>query len=327
MNRLYPLTFKPIFKDKIWGGQRIRTVLGKDFSPLPNCGEAWLLSGVEGENTVVSNGFLADNELNELVEIYMDDLVGGSVFDKFGELFPLLFKLIDSSDYLSIQVHPGDELAAERHQSAGKTEMWYVIDAEKDAELISGFKQSITRQQFIGHLENRSLREILNVERVKSGDVFYIPAGRVHALGPGILLTEIQQTSDITYRIYDWDRVDPSGARRELHLFQALDAIDFEGHDHYRTHYVKQTNQAVPLVSSPYFTTGLLEVTRPAYMDYEERDSFTVYLCVRGRADLVYRDGRLPLSGGDAVLIPAEIPDCRILPAPSASLLEIYIEL
>ncbi|HRZ20710.1 MAG TPA: class I mannose-6-phosphate isomerase, partial [Bacteroidales bacterium] len=163
----------------------MRTVLGRDFSPLPNCGEAWLISGVEGENTVVSNGFLADNELNELVGIYMDDLVGEHVFEKFGEQFPLLFKLIDTSDYLSIQVHPGDELAAERHQSLGKTEMWYVIDAEKDAELISGFKKTVTRQQFVHHLQNRTLGEILNQEKVMRGDVFYIPAGRVHALGPG----------------------------------------------------------------------------------------------------------------------------------------------
>lgn len=326
MNRLYPLTFKPIFKDKIWGGQRIRTVLGKDFSPLPNCGEAWLISGVEEENTVVSNGFLADNELNELVEIYMDDLVGESVFERFGEQFPLLFKLIDSSDYLSIQVHPGDELAAERHQGYGKNEMWYVIDAEKDAQLISGFRKNITRQQFNDHLRSKTLKEILNVEKVRPGDVFHIPAGRVHALGPGILLAEIQQASDITYRIWDWDRVDPRGVSRALHTAEALDAIDFEVHEQYRTGYMKRQDETVPLVACPYFTTNLFELTRPMHADFEDRDSFTVYLCVSGRADLVHRDGRLPLSGGDAVLIPAEIPDCTIVPAPCTSLLEIFVE-
>jgi mannose-6-phosphate isomerase len=326
MNRLYPLTFNPIYKAKIWGGQRIRTILGKDFSPLPNCGEAWLISGVEGETTVVSNGFLADNELNELIEIYMDDLVGGFVYQKFGEQFPLLFKLIDSSDYLSIQVHPGDEMAAERHQSNGKTEMWYVIDAEKDAELVCGFKKNITRQQFISHLQNRTLNDILNLEKVGAGDVFYIPAGRIHALGPGILLTEIQQTSDITYRIFDWDRVDHQGVSRELHIAQALDAIDFEVQDQYRTGYKKVKNQSVPLIASPYFTTNLLEITKPVYQDYSERDSFTVYICIRGNAELVYRDGRLPVTMGDAVLVPAEIPDCRLLPSPLAGLLEVYME-
>jgi mannose-6-phosphate isomerase len=326
MNRLYPLTFKPVYKTKIWGGQRLKTVLGRDFSPLPNCGEAWLISGVEGENTVVNNGFLADNQLNELMEIYMDDLVGETVFEKFGEQFPLLFKLIDTSDYLSIQVHPDDELAAERHQGNGKTEMWYVIDADQDAELICGFKKKVSRQQFISHLQNRTLKAILNLEKAGAGDVFYIPAGRIHALGPGILLTEIQQTSDITYRIFDWDRVDSQGVSRELHIAQSLDAIDFEVHDHYRTSYAKSQNQPVPLIAGPYFTTRLLEITKPLFQDYTNRDSFTVYICVRGSAELVYRDGRLPVAGGDAVLVPADIPDCRLLPAPLAGLLEVYVE-
>ncbi|MDD5695084.1 MAG: class I mannose-6-phosphate isomerase [Bacteroidales bacterium] len=326
MNRLYPLLFKPIFKEKIWGGQRIKTVLGKDFSPLHNCGEAWLISGVEGENSVVSNGFLADNELNELIEVYMDNLVGGPVYEKFGETFPLLFKFIDSRDYLSIQVHPDDALAAERHGSFGKTEMWYVIDAERDAELITGFRKTIDRRQFIDHLQNRTLRDILNTEKVSAGDVFYLPAGRIHALGPGILLTEIQQTSDITYRTYDWDRTDPQGKSRELHILQALEAMDYEAGDPYRTDYVKRPNETVPLVESPYFTTNLLQLTRPVNKDFTELDSFVVYICTGGSGELVYRDGNLRLASGDAVLIPAELPDYRLNPAQSMELLEVYLE-
>ena len=325
MNRLYPLFFNPIYKEKIWGGQRIKSVLGKDYSPLLNCGEAWLISGVEGENTVVRNGFLADNELNELIEVYMDDLVGEQAFEKFGERFPLLFKFIDSDDYLSIQVHPGDELAAERHGSFGKTEMWYVIEAEQDAELICGFSKTVGREQFIDHLKNKTLRDILNTEKVKPGDVFYLPAGRVHALGPGILLTEIQQTSDVTYRIYDWDRTDPQGKSRELHIWQALDAIDFEVSDPYRTGYARKQDETVALVESPYFTTNLLQLTRPVVKDYSRLDSFVVYICTRGKAELIHRDGRLPVVRGDAVLVPAEIPDCRLIPSPEVELLEVYL--
>ncbi|HNS16600.1 MAG TPA: mannose-6-phosphate isomerase [Bacteroidales bacterium] len=326
MNSLYPLLFRPVYKEKIWGGQRIKTLLGKDFSPLPNCGEVWLISGVEGESTVVSNGFLAGNELNELVEVYMDDLVGGPVFEKFGDRFPLLFKFIDSNDYLSVQVHPDDELALERHQGYGKTEMWYVIDAGPDAELISGFRKPVDRQQFLDHLQNGSLREILNTEKVTAGDVFYLPAGRIHALGPGILLTEIQQASDITYRVYDWDRTDPQGNRRELHISQALDAIDYQVGDQSRIHYSGKPNAAVTLVESPYFTTNLLQLTKPSWKEFAKPDSFVVYVCTGGRAELVCREGRLPLVSGDAVLVPAEIPEFQLFPSPTVDLLEVYVE-
>ncbi len=325
MNRLYPFTFKPIYKEKIWGGQRIRTVLGKDFSPLPNCGEAWLISGVEGENTPVSNGFLADNELNELIEIYMDDLVGGPVFDKFGSSFPVLVKLVDANDYLSIQVHPDDELSLRRHQTNGKTEMWYIIDAEKNAELISGFSKKVDREQFIRHLQNKTLRDILNVEKVKPGDVFYLPAGRIHALCPGVLLAEIQQTSDITYRIYDWDRVDARGNSRELHTALALDAIDFEVHENYRTPYTRLPNQSVNLIESPFFTTNLVCLQKPLRKNLEELDSFVIYLCIKGHLELLYRDGVILLNGGDAVLVPAELNEIKLVPEKETCLLEVYL--
>ena len=222
MSRLYPLKFKPIFKDKIWGGDKIRSVMGLDYSPLQNCGEAWMLSGVEGNPSIVTNGYLAGNELNELLEVYMYDLVGDEIYENFGNEFPVLIKLIDANDWLSIQVHPDDELAAIRRIGRGKTEMWYVLGADENAQLISGFNQKLNQQTYLKHLEGKTLTDVMNYEKVSPGDVYFIPAGRVHALGPGVMLAEIQETSDTTYRIYDWDRTDDEGKSRELHLSRPL---------------------------------------------------------------------------------------------------------
>lgn len=202
---LYPFKFKPVFKDKIWGGRKIKTVLGKDFSPLINCGEVWVVSGVKGNETVIENGFLAGNNLAEITEVYMDELLGEPVYNKFGEEFPILVKFIDAADDLSIQVHPDDELAAKRHNSLGKTEMWYVMDTDPGAKLITGFKQDTDKATYLQHLRNKSLMELLHTEQVKPGDVFYQPAGRVHAIGKGVLLAEIQQSSDVNqYLLPGW---------------------------------------------------------------------------------------------------------------------------
>ena len=208
---LYPFKFKPIYKDKIWGGRKIKEVLKHDYGQLPNCGEAWLLSGVWDEQSVVVNGDFAGDEINDLVETFMGDLVGESVFDKYGECFPILVKVIDANDWLSVQVHPDDALAKQRGMENGKTEMWYVMQADKDAELIMGFNCEMDRQRYARILKDNKLKQVLNYEKVREGDVFFIPAGRVHALGPDIMVAEIQQTSDVTYRIYDWDRIDVAG--------------------------------------------------------------------------------------------------------------------
>ena len=325
MNNLYPLKFTPIYKDKIWGGQKIKTSLGIDYGNMPNCGEAWMVSGVEGNPTLVSNGFLKGNELNELVEIYMEDLVGDKVFDEFGNEFPLLIKFIDANDWLSIQVHPDDELAAKRKIGRGKTEMWYILEADKDAQLIAGFNQKLTKEKYLEHLENITLKKILNFEPVKKGDVFYIPAGRVHALGPGILLAEIQQTSDTTYRIYDWDRIDAAGLQRELHTNLALDAIDFEYHKKYRTDYKEQNNKTTSIVKSPYFNTGLISLTKPIKKDYEEIDSFIIYIMLEGSLKLKWSDGEETLSKGETVVIPNAIDTVELFPDGSSKLLEVYI--
>lgn len=324
MNKLYPLKFKPIFKEKIWGGSRMKEALGLDFSPLPNCGEAWMLSGVEGNQSVVSNGFLAENELNELVEVYMENLVGDTVFEKHGQEFPILIKFIDSNDWLSIQVHPDDLLARKRNLGNGKTEMWYVMDAAKDAKLINGFSEQVNKQLYMQHLEKKTLKEILNFEQVEKGDVFYIPAGRVHSLGPGILLAEIQQTSDTTYRIYDWDRIQPDGSFRELHTKEALDAIDFKLYDSYKSSYDKKINESINLVESPYFISNLLKLDRAIAKDFTMTDSFVAYVCTNGKCKINYPDGTVELQKGEVVLVPAIINDISILPDPATELLEVY---
>ena len=325
MNELYPLKFKPIFKDKIWGGEKVKTLYGLNFAPLPNCGEVWSLSGYPENISLVQNGFLAGNDLNEIIEVYMGDLLGEKVFEKFGEEFPLLIKLIDSNDWLSIQVHPGDELAQKRHNANGKTEMWYALDAEKGAELISGFNKKITKEEYLKHLQDKSLKEILNFEKVTTGDVFYMPAGRVHALGPGLVIAEIQQTSDLTYRIYDFDRVDDEGNSRQLHNDLALDAIDFNFYPNYKTKYLQKQNQTVSLVKSPYFITNLLDFDKPIEKDYTSLDSFVIYLCTKGSCKVITASHEEHLVMGDTMLLPASLSEIQIEPSPSAKLLEVYI--
>lgn len=325
MNELYPLKFKPVFDDRIWGGEKIRTRLGLDFSPLTRCAEAWVLSGYEGKQTIVSNGFLEGNEINELIEVYMDDLIGGNVFETTGETFPLLIKFLDSRDWLSIQVHPDDELAHKRNLPNGKTEMWYVLDAEKDSQLIAGFNRKISQKQYLDHLQNKTLREIMNFEKVNPGDVFFMPAGRVHALGPGILLAEIQQTSDATYRIYDWDRKDAQGNERELHTELALAAIDFNIYPEYKTLYKPGLNETVNLASSGYFTTNLMELAQPLRKDYEELDSFVVYICLDGGMKIKTGVNSTTVMKGEVVLIPAIINKVEIFPERKVKFLEVFI--
>lgn len=326
MHKLYPLKFKPIFKDKIWGGQKIKTVLNMDYSPLPNCGEVWVLSGVEGDESTIQNGFLEGNELNEIVEVYMGDLVGERVFQKFGSQFPILIKFIDANDWLSIQVHPDDELAWKRHNSQGKSEMWYILDAEKDAQLISGFSEEVNKYDYQKHLENHTLKEILNFEKVSKGDVYYMPAGRIHALGPGVLLAEIQQTSDITYRIYDWDRIDEKGMQRELHTELALDAIDFRVQKDYKTHYEPVKNETTKVVESPHFLTSFISLTKAIRKDFSEIDSFVIYICVKGSAILKNDEGEIyPFGKGEVILVPAFIDSLEIHPTQVCDLLEVYI--
>lgn len=325
MNKLYPLKFKPRFREKIWGGTKIKDVLNLDFGDRPNCGEAWVLSGVEENETVVAEGFLEGNELNELVEVYMDDLVGEKVYEKHKTEFPILVKFIDASDWLSIQVHPDDELAHKRGLGNGKTEMWYIINSDENSELIAGFSRQVNQKIYLDHLQNKTLKEILNFEKAQPGDIFYMPAGRVHALGPGILLAEIQQTSDTTYRIYDWDRTDDQGNHRELHTEQALEAIDYNAYDNYRTEYPKTKNQTADAVQEKYFTTNVIHLDKPLLKSYAELESFVIYTCVQGESVIVYPEGNVKLRMGECLLIPNIITEISIVPKTETKILETYI--
>ncbi len=323
---LYPIKFKTIFKDKIWGGEKIKTYLGKDFSPLPNCGETWEISGVKSDVSIISNGPLTGTSLATLLEQEKENLVGKSVYNRFGNEFPLLVKFIDANDDLSIQVHPNDELAKKRHQSFGKTEMWYVIQADKNASLISGFNQEVDKELYLKKFKEGKLMDILNKEVVAANDVFFLPAGRVHTIGKGLLIAEIQQTSDITYRIYDFDRVDDSGKHRELHTEEAIDAIDFTHHKNYKTNYEQSTNEVVELVKCPYFTTNVLDYTTETPRDYTSIDSFVIHVCLQGSYTLNYGVEELPVNMGDCVLIPASINKIEINTAHGFKILESYID-
>ena len=322
---LYPLKFKPIFKDKIWGGRKIKEILGMDYGVLPNCGEVWLLSGLWEEQSEILNGDFAGDEINDLVETYMGDLVGEDVFDAYGEQFPLLIKIIDANDWLSVQVHPDDDLAEKRELGNGKTEMWYVMQADPQSDLVMGFNCEMSRMKYVRVLKDNAIETVLNHETANKGDVFYIPAGRIHALGPGIMVAEIQQTSDVTYRIYDWDRIDLAGMKRELHIPQSLDAVDFDPVENYKTPCNPVLNKTVPVVDSPYFTTNVLQLQGEMAKDYSELDSFVLLMPVEGNFSLGWENGSVFVSLGEVVLIPNVIEKVNIKAGDGCKLLEIYV--
>lgn len=322
---LYPFTFQPILKPVIWGGADICPFKG--ITPLQDgIGESWEISDVEGHVSVVANGDLAGKSLDELISTYGEQLVGKQVLARFGHTFPLLIKFIDACDNLSIQVHPNDELARKRHNSFGKTEMWYVVKAKDDAALYSGFSKQIDADEYVKRVENNTIMDVLQRYEVKAGDVFFLPAGRVHAIGAGCFVAEIQQTSNITYRIYDYDRRDANGQGRELHTELAKDAIDYTLYPDYRTPYTRKENEKVELVTCPYFTTNLLEYDQPIVRDFSKLDSFVIYICMSGSA--VIKDNRgaeIRVHQGQTVLIPANTDSVEILPEPSAKFMETYI--
>lgn len=325
MSELYPLKFKTIFKDKIWGGQKIRTVLNKDFGSLPNCGETWEISGVSGNISVASEGALKGKDLQSLLQEYKGKLVGEKVYQKYGDEFPLLVKFIDANDDLSVQVHPDDALAAKRHNSFGKTEMWYVFQADENATLNSGFNRPLTKEQYLEYFDKGELMDILNIEKVNADDVFFLPAGRVHYIGKGCLLAEIQQTSDVTYRMYDFDRTDDHGNKRELHTEESLDAIDFTHHNQYRTSYDDKVNEIVKLVACEYFTTNKLNYNQPVERDHSQLDSFVIYVCMEGSLTMEYGNRVIQVQKGEAVLVPASISIITLRPKGEFKMLESYI--
>jgi len=321
---LYPLKFNPVYSYRIWGGDKLKTVLNKKYDE-DSIGESWEISDVAENETEVTEGSLKGKTLKQLIKRFKGEFVGENVYKNFGDDFPLLIKFIDAKTPLSIQVHPSNELAKERHNSFGKNEMWYVMQAEENAELIVGFNQKVEKESYVNHLNNATLNEILNNEKVKKGDTYYIPTGRVHAIGAGVLLAEIQQTSNITYRIYDYDRVDAiTGEKRELHTDLAIDAIDFNFYDNYKTSYNNKINSFNRLVHSPYFKTNVLTIKGILEKNYANLDSFVIYMCVEGDANIGSNNKIYNLKMGETLLIPACVKHVKI-EAARAVLLEVYL--
>lgn len=317
---LYPLQFHPIFKERIWGGIKLKTHLDKPITS-ENIGESWEISAVKSDVSMVANGVYKGTSLQDLIEQFPEDLLGTEVYKKFGKHFPLLFKFLDAQEDLSIQVHPNDELAKSRHNSFGKTEMWYVMQADENSKLIVGFKEKTNPEIYKQHMENKSLLELFNIQTIKRGDVFLLDAGIVHAIGAGTMIAEIQETSDITYRIYDFDRVDVNGNKRELHTDLAMEAINFDVINAERE-YLKEINISNKIVSCPYFTTNFIPLD--GLMQFEKNQkTFTVYMCVDGNFSMNYKGKDSFYKKGDTILIPAAITSFEL--EGQASILEIYI--
>jgi len=318
---VYPIKFNPILKEKVWGGTKLMTHLNKH-SMVSKVGESWEISDVENDISVVANGALKNQSLSQIVEKYKESLLGHHVYQKFGNSFPLLCKFIDAKEDLSVQLHPDDLLAKERHNSFGKTEMWYIIQNDDHAELIIGFNKKITKEQFLKHLENGTIESILNRERIQKGDAFYITPGLIHAIGAGTLLAEIQQTSDITYRIYDWNRPDINGQLRELHNELAIDAIDFDADVNEKILNKKQDSDL--LVSSPYFSVSVFNTKDQTQRNLSKIDSFVVYMCVEGNTSISIDAKKETFARGETVLIPACVKEVHFQ-STSAKVLEIFV--
>mgnify|MGYP002620001978 CR=1 FL=1 len=331
---LYPLKFRPILKTIVWGGEKIAPFKGIE-TDQHSIGESWELSGVKGNESEVSNGSLAGRSITDLVKEYKGELVGEHVYENTGDEFPLLIKFIDAKEDLSIQVHPNDELAAVRHNgSKGKTEMWYVVGADEGAHLLSGLSEEITPEEYAERVENHTITDVLSRHEVHPGDVFFLPAGRIHAICSGCFVAEIQQTSDITYRIYDYGRPGLDGKPRELHTELATDAIDYKVYPDYRTTYTPNPEGEVTVVDCKYFTTGVLNLTTPFMKDLSGLDSFLVLICIEGKGTL-YDTERLddgPSKGhvtefhqGETILVPASSKGIRIVPDGEVKMVSSHI--
>ena len=319
--QLYPIKFHPILKEKVWGGTKLNQLFQK--KAKGKIGESWEISGVTGNISVVANGILKGKTLNWLLKNYKGELVGEKVYGDFGNTFPLLFKFIDAQEDLSVQVHPNDILAQKRHNSFGKTEMWYILDVEKKSRIILGFKGNIDQEKYLKFLSENKITEILNSEPIKKGDAFVLHPGTVHAIGAGTVLAEIQQTSDITYRIYDWDRRDTNGKLRELHTDLALDAINFKT-SNAKIAYSEKVNSPVPIGATEFFFVNKLVLTGHYTKNLSEINSFKVYMCVEGSAVLKSATFSEEITKGETILIPAAMTSIQFI-TNSASFLEVYI--
>ena len=319
--KFYPLQFQPIFKDRIWGGTKLRTVLYKPITSAIT-GESWELSTVDGDVSVIANGEFAGKSLTAFIDALPNEVLGTKVFKIFGKQFPLLFKYLDAREDLSIQVHPNDQLASARHNSFGKTEMWYVLQADAGSSIIVGFKKDSNSAEYIENLNGKTLLSLLDTIPVEVGDVFFLETGTVHAIGAGLLIAEIQQTSDITYRLYDFDRVDADGNTRALHIDLALDAINYDKIDAKKS-YQKHENTSNEMVDCNYFTTNYIPLSGTMKFEKDGR-SFHVYMCTEGDFTITQENVPYHYKKGDTILMPAAISIFEF--TGNASLLEIYIK-
>ena len=303
--------FEPLLKQTLWGGDKIIPFKHLD-SQMDHVGESWEISGVNGNETIVAEGPDKGKSLNELTSTMKSRLVGKENYERFGNEFPLLIKFIDARQDLSIQVHPTDEIAHRQGKERGKTEMWYALESAPGAQLYNGLKQQITPEQYKEMVENDTITNALARYEVQEGDVFFIPAGRIHAIGAGCMVAEIQQTSDVTYRIYDFKRKDKNGNYRELHTKEAAESIDYNVLPDYRTVYQPTKNEGVQVVSCPYFTTAVYDLTEPMTLDYSELDSFVILIAVKGDGKLICNGQETSFRMGDTVLFPATTDEVKV---------------
>ena len=307
-----PLKFNALLKSTLWGGDKIIPFKNLDVQQ-ENVGESWEISGVKGNETIVADGPYAGKKLNELVEELKGKLVGEDNYQRFGNEFPLLIKFIDARQDLSIQVHPTDEIAKMQGKERGKTEMWYLMDSDKDATLLCGLKKKITPEEYAQMVENDTIVDAIDRYEVKEGDCFFLPAGRIHAIGTGCFLAEIQQTSDVTYRIYDFKRKDKDGNYRQLHTKEAAECINYNVESNYRTDYTPVKNQGVSLVQCPYFNTAVYDLDEPMTIDYSELDSFVILIGLKGNATITDNEGNtFTLQAGESVLVPATTETLKV---------------
>lgn len=318
---LYPLKFIPIYKPKVWGGDRIAALKGEGALVPAGCGESWEISALQGDVSVVSNGFLRGNDLQDLVEVYMGELVGDSIFERYGCEFPILLKVIDARENLSLQVHPDAATAMRRHHSRGKTELWYVLAAGDDSHIVSGFGCEATPRLLQTAIAGNTLSDIVNTVQVSAGEAHLIPAGRLHSLGSGCMVAEIQETADITYRVYDYGRTD-----RELHVDLATDVIDYHKTNAAAISFAHHPDTSNKIVKLPCFTVNFLSVMNPIVKDYYRLDSFVLYFCINGRLSINCNGENTVIARGETVLIPAEIHTLNLVPMEYTEMLEIYIE-
>ena len=320
---MQPIKFQPLLKQTLWGGDKIVTFKHLD-SQLENVGESWEISGVKDNETIVKEGPLKGKSLNEVVAELKDRLVGKENYQRFGDEFPLLIKFIDARQDLSIQVHPNDEIAHKQGKPRGKTEMWYLMESEPGAKLYCGLKKQITPDQYKEMVDNDTICDALAQYEVKEGDCFFLPAGRIHAIGPGCFLAEIQQTSDVTYRIYDYKRKDKNGNYRELHTKLAAESINYQVENDYRTHYVGRLNKGVSLVQCPYFCTAVYDLNEPMTLDYSELDSFVILIGLKGEGKITDNEGNeVSIMAGDTLLIPATTETLSV--SGTVKFLETYV--